>query len=136
MIDVSKYVKNTRKKQVVASVGSFGQNMPFGTQLVAGTSYKITAIPQDALVTAVSLVVTEAFPALTTVDIGTTDVGFDLGNDLDCAAIAVVAGDGAGMYSVVSDVIVTVSGTLTTVGKAQVVIEYVEVNTDLAMSVE
>jgi hypothetical protein len=136
MTDVSKYVKNTRKKQIVASVGNFGQNMPFATQLVAGEDYKITAIPQDALVTNVSLVVTEAFPALTTVDIGTTVGGAELGNDLALSAIGVVAGIGTGMYSVATDVNIVVTGTLTTVGKAQVVVEYVELNTDLAMSVE
>ena len=78
----------------------------------------------------------EAFPALTTVDIGTTVGGAELGNDLALSAIGVVAGIGTGMYSVATDVNIVVTGTLTTVGKAQVVVEYVELNTDLAMSVE
>jgi hypothetical protein len=137
MVDLSIYAGNNRKALSSATVGSIGVTLPGNMGTIAtATSYKIGTIPAGSLVTAVSLVVETAFDYGTTntVDIGTTDGGAELGNDLSLAAAAVVDGLGGIYVAVATDIYFTptIDGTAGTVGDAKVVVEFVETDSYMA----
>ena len=137
MVDISIYAGNNRKALNSSTVGSIGITLPSNTGTMASaTSYKVGTIPAGSLITATNLVVTTAFDYGTTntVDLGTTDGGAELGNDLSLAATAVVAGLDGIYVAVATDIYFTptLDGTAGTAGDAKVVVEFVETDSYMA----
>lgn len=127
IINVAPYAGNLEKKQHMASVGRFGIKLPGNRTLTATDEFVITGIPTKSLVTKVSLVVEEAFGAGVTVNIGDGTTATKFGSALSLAALGEVAGVGTGYFLNGSDVVVKIAaGTLTTIGKAYVVVDYIE----------